>query len=146
MSNPVRFVLLAISSLLLVHPAWAESESHPCTEDIQKYCADVQPGAGRVRDCLKAHETNLSRACKEHGEEVREKVENFKDACGADLKKFCGDTQEGGGRKIACLKRHRAELTPECATEVAQIKRKHPQSKTAAGAGPSASPDNASNP
>jgi hypothetical protein len=37
----------------------------------------------------------------------------LKDACGADLEKFCKDVKKGGGRK-ACLRTHAAELQPGC--------------------------------
>lgn len=37
----------------------------------------------------------------------------LKDACGADLEKFCKDVKKGGGRK-ACLRTHAAELQPSC--------------------------------
>lgn len=35
-----------------------------CQADIDKFCKDVPPGPGRVRDCLVAHEAELSAECK----------------------------------------------------------------------------------
>ena len=35
-----------------------------CRADVEKFCKDVKPGAGRIINCLKAHETELSPACK----------------------------------------------------------------------------------
>jgi len=35
-------------------------------------------------------------------------------ACRADAKKVCAGTQPGGGRVLACLKEHEAELSPDC--------------------------------
>ena len=35
-----------------------------CQPDVQKFCQDVQPGGGRVMQCLRAHEAELSDACK----------------------------------------------------------------------------------
>jgi hypothetical protein len=35
-----------------------------CGDDLQKYCADVQAGEGRLRDCLKKNEKKLSDRCK----------------------------------------------------------------------------------
>lgn len=37
-----------------------------CHDDVQKVCKDVQPGGGRIVQCLKQHEGELSPACKEH--------------------------------------------------------------------------------
>jgi hypothetical protein len=36
-----------------------------CKADIQKLCPGIQPGGGRIRDCMKQHEGDLSDACKQ---------------------------------------------------------------------------------
>jgi len=41
----------------------------------------------------------------------------LKDACGADLEKFCKDVKKGEGRK-ACLRTHTPELQPSCVEEL----------------------------
>ncbi|GBD27624.1 hypothetical protein HRbin30_02977 [bacterium HR30] len=48
--------------------AWAVRHG-PCASDIEKFCQDVKPGKGRYRACLKAHESELSDACKKHLEQ-----------------------------------------------------------------------------
>jgi hypothetical protein len=35
-------------------------------------------------------------------------------ACDGDAKRFCNDVPFGQGRRIACLERHEAQLTPAC--------------------------------
>ncbi len=35
-----------------------------CGADIRKLCADVQPGGGRIAQCMKARDSELSPACK----------------------------------------------------------------------------------
>ena len=37
-----------------------------------------------------------------------------RDACSGDFGKFCEGTVPGGGRIIACLAQHNAQLTPAC--------------------------------
>ena len=37
----------------------------PCAVDVKKLCASVEKGEGRVIQCLKEHEAELSPACKE---------------------------------------------------------------------------------
>lgn len=36
-----------------------------CKEDAKKLCHDTRPGGGRIMQCLKQHEDELSPACKE---------------------------------------------------------------------------------
>jgi hypothetical protein len=35
-----------------------------CQSDIRALCGAVQPGGGRIRDCMREHRTELSAACK----------------------------------------------------------------------------------
>jgi hypothetical protein len=36
-----------------------------CMPDIEKFCAKIKPGQGRMRDCLKKNAAGLSQACKD---------------------------------------------------------------------------------
>ena len=36
-----------------------------CKTEIQKFCKDVTPGEGRIIQCMKSHEAELSTECKE---------------------------------------------------------------------------------
>jgi hypothetical protein len=38
----------------------------------------------------------------------------LRQACGADIKQFCGDVKPGGGRIAACAKEHVAEFSDPC--------------------------------
>jgi hypothetical protein len=35
-----------------------------CQEDMKALCGSVQPGGGRIRDCMRQHRTQLSNTCK----------------------------------------------------------------------------------
>lgn len=58
------FVLLAV----IASPAVAFAQGGPmrgaCKPDIQSLCGAVQPGGGRIRDCMREHRAQLSAACK----------------------------------------------------------------------------------
>ncbi len=41
-----------------------EAAKEACKPDVEKFCAGVEAGGGRLRDCLKQHESELSDACK----------------------------------------------------------------------------------
>ena len=38
---------------------------HACKDDMKKICAGIEPGDGRIMQCMKQHEDELSPACKE---------------------------------------------------------------------------------
>jgi hypothetical protein len=57
----------ALAVVVLV-PSAAVAEPGPmqsaCRSDLRTLCAGVQPGGGRIRDCMKEHRSQLSSACK----------------------------------------------------------------------------------
>lgn len=113
------FAALLACSLL---GAAARAEESPCKSDMEKFCKDVQPGEGRIIKCLKEHEAELSAECRTKGDELKEKAGELKEACQADLDKFCKDVQPGEGRLAKCLKEHTAELSETCSKKIAEAK------------------------
>jgi hypothetical protein len=81
-----------------------------CRAEIQQYCAGVQPGEGRLRDCVKEHFADFSEPCKRA---VLSSVAVVR-ACKADVQRTCPDIQPGGGRIQACMKDHFAEYSEPC--------------------------------
>lgn len=59
--------LLALLAIIAV-PAIAHAQGGPmqgaCKTDIQSLCGAVQPGGGRIRDCMREHRAQISAACK----------------------------------------------------------------------------------
>jgi len=92
----------------------------PCSDDVAKFCKDVQPGGGRMARCLKQHEQELSPSCKQHVTEVKKRGQEFRAACEDDVLKLCGAIQPGGGRIVNCLKQHEQELTADCKAKMQQ--------------------------
>ncbi len=41
-----------------------EAAREACKPDVEKFCAGVAAGGGRIMECLKQHESELSDACK----------------------------------------------------------------------------------
>ena len=52
---------LAVPTLALAEPAALPGA---CKSDLQTLCAGVQPGGGRIRECMKEHRAQLSSGCK----------------------------------------------------------------------------------
>ncbi len=111
----IKFVLMyGLLALGLVSLPGYARDPGPCHDDIQKFCKDVKPGGGAIARCLKAHEAELSPACKAKGTEKKEKAADFREACRGDIHKFCKDAKRGHGGVAMCLKEHESELSAEC--------------------------------
>jgi hypothetical protein len=111
--------LLALAlAVMVTTPAVAETrqsgDQRPCMEELEKFCADVKPGAGRVILCLQEHDRDLSPVCRDKVQKAVKRLEAAKSACAQDIAQFCADVTPGGGRLIKCLSPHLQELSPEC--------------------------------
>jgi hypothetical protein len=63
-------LLVAVVLALSASAAMAQrSKGHPvlnaCKPDIARFCSQVPPGGGRIKECMKAHLPELSEPCKE---------------------------------------------------------------------------------
>ena len=50
-------------------------KDRPCKANREQFCGDVKPGQGRIIKCLKAHEKDLSPACKEKLAEMKKRYQ-----------------------------------------------------------------------
>src|SRR4029453_6913700 len=106
---------LFLAAMLLLPPSMASAElSGACLKDAKAQCPGVEPGGGKIRDCLKTHVKDLSDECKD----VLVKAVNVK-ACADDVKKHCADVQAGEGRLEACMKSHVADVSDACKVAMA---------------------------
>jgi hypothetical protein len=100
--------------------AYAE-ESLLCCDDIEKYCKEIKPGGGRIMNCLKAHETELSVSCRGKIGELQGIITDCEQACAGDIAQFCKEVQPGGGRIVKCLREHDKQLSPSCSAKLEMI-------------------------
>ena len=106
---------LFLAAMLLLPPSMASAElTGACLKDAKAQCPGVEPGGGKIRDCLKSHIKDLSDECKD----VLVKAVNVK-ACAADVKQHCADVKAGEGRLEACMKSHAADLSDACKVALA---------------------------
>jgi hypothetical protein len=105
---------LAAAAVLLLAPVGAMGQGtalrQACGPEIQQHCAGVQPGEGRLRDCVKENLPAFSEPCKRA---MLSSVAVVR-ACKADVQRTCPDIQPGGGRIQACMKDHFAEYSEPC--------------------------------
>ena len=106
---------LFLAAMLLLPCSMASAKvTGACLSDAKSLCAGVEPGGGKIRDCLKSHVKDLSDGC----QAVVLKAVNAK-ACAADVKQFCADTKPGEGRVEACMKTHVADVSDACKVAMA---------------------------
>ena len=106
--------LMIIACALFGQAAIPSAAERPCRADIEKFCADVSRGSGRVAECLRQHQSELSPECKARGKEMRERIREAHEECKADISKYCGDVQPGKGHIVSCLRSHDKDLSSEC--------------------------------
>ena len=121
---------IAIASFTLLHqpalkgeadPRLAEFNAH-CAGDVQKFCAGVNRGQGRVFTCLRSNREKLSKPC---GDYLSAKLRgvtssfiSFRSSCGDDYSRFCRDVTRGEGRVIRCLWSHESEISADCKRQI----------------------------
>ncbi len=66
-NRAMRLALLLVLTVGMV-PTLAQAEPGAgrgaCLRDIKTICAGVQPGGGRIRDCIREHRAEFSQECK----------------------------------------------------------------------------------
>lgn len=113
-----RIVLCACAALLVISLPCSGAAQEPCKGDAEKLCAGVEPGQGRILNCLKEKIDQVSPECKTYlagkAQEIKGKKEAWDQACGKDVDQYCKDVPPGGGAVFNCLKEHKADLSKEC--------------------------------
>jgi Cysteine rich repeat len=105
---------LSLTSVLLLAPAGAmaqqEAARQACGADIKQMCAEVKPGDGRLKACVKEHFGQLSASC----QTALIGTVTITKSCKTDAQQKCPGIQPGGGRIQTCMKDHFTELTEPC--------------------------------
>jgi hypothetical protein len=127
MRNAFVTMAFALFAAGLAADAGAQQRrERPCAADVKKFCGDVKPGQGAIAKCMKAHEAELSPACRESSKARAEKAERVREECKADAEKFCKGIAPGGGRILSCLESRQPELQPACAAEFKGVGNRRP--------------------
>ena len=122
----VSLVFVLFTAAVAADAGAQQRREGPCAADVKKFCGDVKPGQGAIAKCMKAHEAELSPACRESSKARAEKAERVREECKADAEKFCKGIAPGGGRILSCLKSRQPELQPACAAEFKRAGNRRP--------------------
>ena len=98
-----------------------ENGKKGCALDLEKYCASVKPGEGRLALCLTAHADKRSASCETALAVARTEAESLIneanasiEACAPDIAALCPGTKPGEGRIAQCLAEQRDKLSQAC--------------------------------
>jgi hypothetical protein len=100
--------------------AYAQGQLGSCADDIAKLCKEVNPGGGRLAECLKENEKELSPACAASIKDTKKKLKDAHQACADDVQKFCKGVKPGQGRIVNCLREHNKDLSTTCQATMVQ--------------------------
>jgi hypothetical protein len=112
-----------------------------CGQDLRRLCHGVQPGEGRLIQCLSSHRSELSPACVSRLAAARPTLgvvppsqntqspglpsansstgaavtaSALRASCGPDMQTHCGGMSRDNAGVVKCLSSHRMELSPTC--------------------------------
>jgi len=68
--------VLALGSAAMAADESADPVQQACAADVQKFCANVQPGGGAIVRCMRQHAFSLSRACRTAASHRRQPAAN----------------------------------------------------------------------
>jgi len=115
--KPLTCAAAFCATLLMTHSAVAApTVAKVCAADIKAQCADVKPGGGALKDCVKAHFSDLSEDC----QVAIIRAAAVGRACKADVKQFCADVKPGKGAVADCMKSHAADVSDGCKEALAK--------------------------
>jgi len=98
-----------------------------CRTDVDKICADVEPGEGRVLKCLRENRESLSKQCADEeaklGQQQANNINNnpmLKLVCKEERDTYCKNVQAGRSRVIRCLQENmnKADFGEACKAEL----------------------------
>ena len=99
-----------------------------CKVELEKYCAMVTPGNGRLLGCLFAYQDKLSNKCEYALYDAAVQLERAVAAltyvvneCDDDLEKFCSDVAPGEGRLMDCMNNNMANVSARCKSAMKDV-------------------------
>ncbi|CAK0775115.1 Cysteine rich repeat-containing protein [uncultured Gammaproteobacteria bacterium] len=121
----VKVIVGAVIALgLLAGSAWAQmAEVSPaCVADVKKFCTAVKPGQGKMTECLKKNEEQLTPECKITVAAGRANIPPS--PCKTDIERLCPTIEPGNGAIAACLRQSQnvMMLNAGCKVYLSRIK------------------------
>jgi len=108
------FAATVLLPLLLLGSPLAVAYTPGCYKEVQKLCGDVEPGEGRLTDCVTHNQARFSPACRPEIHGMIEQRGRFTTHCKSHAATLCPGVKAGSGRLYACLRFHEEQLGTAC--------------------------------
>ena len=99
-----------------------------CKTEMEKYCAMVTPGEGRVLACLFSYQDKLSNRCEYALYDAAAQLERAVAAltyvvneCDDDLENYCSNIVPGEGRLMDCIGKNIANVSERCQSALKDV-------------------------
>jgi hypothetical protein len=92
-----------------------------CNGDIQAFCAGVPHGDGKIVQCLRDHQQQLSPGCQADMQRAAGLMKEVVSACEDDVHRYCAGAAPGTTRE--CLRTNFRELSMGCKRELFEAKK-----------------------
>lgn len=112
----LRLILTVTASLAIVPGAHAYTPG--CYKEVKAICSDVEPGNGRLTDCVAQNQARFSVTCRPEIHAVIEQRGRFTTQCREAITHYCPGVKPGRGRLYACLKYHEEQLSAACKAQL----------------------------
>jgi hypothetical protein len=101
--------------------AFAQGAEQACAADIQSYCAGVPQGEGRIAQCLRTHQQQLSPGCQRGMQSAGALMKEVVQACEDDVHRYCAGAAPGTTKE--CLRTNFRQLSFGCKRELFEAKK-----------------------
>jgi len=99
-----------------------------CKTEMEKYCAMVTPGEGRVLACLFSYQDKLSNRCEYALYDAAAQLDRAVAAltyvvneCDDDLENYCSNIVPGEGRLMDCIGKNIANVSERCQSALKDV-------------------------
>jgi hypothetical protein len=111
----MKTIAITAALLLCASAAFAKDEGGDpmaaCKGDFERYCKSVQPGEGRIMQCMMDNKSSVSAPCKAV---LDKKQQDPMAACNSDFQRYCKSVQPGEGRIMKCMMENKTRVSAPC--------------------------------
>lgn len=111
-------LLIFLSCVFFLNSTLLAADS-PCAIDFEKFCSG-KDGLERMK-CMKKHETELSKECKNFRDSQLQNAKEIRAACKDDRKRFCAEKKRK--EVMDCMQSNFDKLSETCRSDIRKFRK-----------------------